>query len=170
MKKEEGEWSGREERLEASLVQSFCQSFYRITAVGKLSKSWEMQNKERVVNFLGIEMNARNCKDVDSSDAASTSSLVLVAKKNVRNWMQKIPKVWIPVMLLVLPSSLLITDVIVGEQVFFAFLIIMMMMMMMMTRGDIPKKYGIFWEFFPNVGPPPPPPVWETVFSKKNAF
>ena len=23
------------------------------------------------------------------------------------------------------------------------------------------KKYGIFWEFFPNSGPPPTPPFWE---------
>ena len=31
------------------------------------------------------------------------------------------------------------------------------------------KKYGIIWEFFPNVGPPPPtPPFWEPLVQKKN--
>ena len=29
------------------------------------------------------------------------------------------------------------------------------------------KKYGIFWEFFPNVGPPPTPPIWEASVQKK---
>lgn len=33
-------------------------------------------------------------------------------------------QVWIPVMLLVLPSSLLITDVVVGEQVLFRMMMI----------------------------------------------
>ena len=35
-------------------------------------------------------------------------------------------------------------------------------------REPVRKKYGIFWEFFPNVGPPPPtPPIWEASVQKK---
>ena len=34
-------------------------------------------------------------------------------------------------------------------------------MNMNMIREPVRKKYGIFWEFFPNVGPPPPhPPIF----------
>ena len=32
-------------------------------------------------------------------------------------------------------------------------------------REGIKKKYGIIWEFFPNVGPPPP--FWEPLVQKK---
>ena len=34
-------------------------------------------------------------------------------------------------------------------------------------REPLRKKYGIFWEFFPNVGPPPPP-LFGRPPSKKN--
>ena len=35
-------------------------------------------------------------------------------------------------------------------------------------REAFKKKYGIIWEFFPNVGPPPPPPLLGTLRSKWN--
>ena len=34
-------------------------------------------------------------------------------------------------------------------------------------REPLRKKYGIFWEFFPNVGPPPSPPIWEASVQKR---
>ena len=36
-----------------------------------------------------------------------------------------------------------------------------------LIREPVRKKYGIFWEFFPNVGLPPPPPLFGRPLSKK---
>ena len=81
--------AGREQRLEASLVQNLCKSFHRLPDLGKKNKHYR--------------------------DCTIYLCLAVPSKPDVG------AKVWIPVMLLVLPSSLLITDVVVGQQVYLHF-------------------------------------------------